>query len=172
MTQNQPGMTSLLDEMGAEAPAQSRALQGRGGLSEGRKQQIFAIATVVLLLAAIATLAYQALGGGPSAAAIASVRDVMDSESNQVILDFEPPKTAPPWTNPKTGRATLYLAERCFWTKDGKAKLEPTYVIPNEAMDKPGDAICPDCGRKVIRHNPSPPPELLEQAARDAGNKG
>ncbi len=68
-----------------------------------------------------------------------------------------------PYTNKKTG----YPVERCYWTRDGKRKLNPTYVILNDNLGKPGDTICPDCGRLVIGHNPPPPQDvpLAEQAA-------
>jgi hypothetical protein len=59
-----------------------------------------------------------------------------------------------PYTNKKTG----YPAEPCYWTKDGKRKEVPNYVILNSYLNKPGDTICPECGRLVIEHNPHPPP--------------
>lgn len=62
-----------------------------------------------------------------------------------------------PVPSPYTGRKTGYPAEACYWTKDGKRKSEPTYVILNEYLGKPGDTICPDCGRLVVGHNPMPP---------------
>lgn len=58
-----------------------------------------------------------------------------------------------PYTNHNTG----YPAEMCFWTRDGKQKAEPTYVLLNEHLGKKGPTICPDCGKIVYPHNPSPP---------------
>ena len=58
-----------------------------------------------------------------------------------------------PYTNKKTG----YPAEKCFWTRDGKRKAEPTYLLLNEHRGKKGPTICPDCGRIVYPHNPTPP---------------
>jgi hypothetical protein len=72
-----------------------------------------------------------------------------------------------PFLSPFTNDRTAYPAERCYWTKDGKAKKEPTYVLLNEYIKKPGPSICPDCGRLVEPHNPPPPPELM--AAAQAG---
>jgi len=74
-----------------------------------------------------------------------------------------------PWKNPKTGKNTLYTVEACFWTKDGKAKLEPTFVLLNEYIGKPGPTKCPDCGRTVVPHNPIPPAELMAEAAKREG---
>ncbi len=74
-----------------------------------------------------------------------------------------------PTVNPKTGRATLYPAETCYWNKDGTAKLRPTYVLLNGYTDKPGPTKCPDCGRVVVGHNPMPSAELLLKAAEREG---
>jgi hypothetical protein len=64
-----------------------------------------------------------------------------------------------PVLSPFSKKKTGYPAECCYWTKDGKRKATPTYVILNEDIGKPGDTFCPDCGRLVIGHNPPPPPE-------------
>jgi hypothetical protein len=67
-----------------------------------------------------------------------------------------------------SGGNTGYQAELCYWTKDGKVKDEPTAVLLNEAVSKPGPTFCPDCGRLVVPHNPhasadaTPPPTQSE----------
>ncbi len=95
----------------------------------------------------------------------------MDSESGEVIDQFSIPRGETfPYANPKTGKRTLYPVETCFWTKDGKAKFPPTYVILNERLGKPGPTTCPDCGRRVTVYNPTPPNDLM-QAAWDASQK-
>jgi hypothetical protein len=95
----------------------------------------------------------------------------MDSESGEVIDQFSIPRGETfPYANPKTGKRTLFPVETCFWTKDGKAKFPPTYVILNERLGKPGPTTCPDCGRRVTVYNPTPPSSLM-QAAWDAANK-
>ncbi len=72
-----------------------------------------------------------------------------------------------PVLSPHSNERTGYPAERCYWTKDGKRKKTPTYVILNESLGKPGDTICPDCGRIVVGHNPPPPADvpLAEEGA-------
>jgi hypothetical protein len=70
-----------------------------------------------------------------------------------------------PYYSPYSHKKTGYLAERCYWTKDGKAKLEPTFVLLNEYAGKEGKTYCPDCGREVVRHNPVPPMDMLLEAA-------
>ena len=64
-----------------------------------------------------------------------------------------------PVESPHSGKKTGYPAERCYWTAEGKAKREPTYVLLNEFAGKDGPTTCPDCGRRVYRHNARPPEE-------------
>jgi len=65
-----------------------------------------------------------------------------------------------------------YKAELCYWTKDGKPKDDPTYVILNKNRGKPEPTFCPDCGRLVREHNPPggvgfrPPPTEQEYKSR------
>lgn len=108
----------------------------------------------------------------PDAGDISRHRTVVDLKTGEVIKDFAIPENSTmPWTNPKTGEKTLIQGEACFWTKDGKAKLEPTYVLLNEMIGKTGPTICPDCGRTVVPHNPLPPAELLREAKKAASGK-
>ena len=62
-----------------------------------------------------------------------------------------------PVMSPYSGKKTGYPTEKCYWTRDNKRKSEPTYVILNQNLGKPGDTICPDCGRVVVGHFPLPP---------------
>jgi hypothetical protein len=77
-----------------------------------------------------------------------------------------------PVVNPSTGKATGYKAELCYWTKDGKPKTDPTPVLMNDDVGKPGPTFCPDCGRLVVHHNPMaklgwrPPPTEAEWHAQ------
>lgn len=78
-----------------------------------------------------------------------------------------------PILSPYSGKKTGYLAELCFWTKDGKIKRDPTPVLLNQYAHKSGPTFCPDCGRLVVGHNPppmpnsTPPPTKAEYDARD-----
>lgn len=97
-------------------------------------------------------------------------RVAIDSVSGEVFHDFAVRDgDSLPWRNPRTGQNTLYPAERCFWTADGKAKTEPTYVYVDTSPGGPGFATCPDCGRRVVPHNPMPPDQLLIEAAANSG---
>ena len=53
-------------------------------------------------------------------------------------------------------------------------KPEPTWVLVNEFVGRPGPTFCPDCGRLVVGHNPAPgegvkaPPKQAEYKPRPA----
>lgn len=63
-----------------------------------------------------------------------------------------------PVYSPHSGENTGYPAELCFWTADGDAKEDPTPVLLNDYVQKPGPTFCPDCNRLVVGHNPRPQP--------------
>jgi len=69
-----------------------------------------------------------------------------------------------PIESPFTGRPTAWLAEQCYWTRDGRAKRTPTYVVVKERLGLKEKTFCPDCGREVVSHNPMPPEELFRSA--------
>lgn len=67
-----------------------------------------------------------------------------------------------------SGDMSGYPAELCYWTKDGQIKSDPTPVLLNSWIGKPGPTFCPDCGRLVVPNNPRPrpgdrPPPTREQ---------
>lgn len=103
-------------------------------------------------------------GRGSNAADIAANRNFICAETGETFAHTIKPGESYPIINPKTGRPTGYPAELCYWTRDGKAKLEPTRVLLNQYAGKEGPTICPDCGREVRPHNPPPPPELMREA--------
>jgi hypothetical protein len=57
-----------------------------------------------------------------------------------------------------SGKDNGYPAESCYWTKDGKPKKDPTYVLLNSYKGSNDPTFCPDCGRLVVGHNPAPKP--------------
>jgi hypothetical protein len=77
-----------------------------------------------------------------------------------------------PVLSPYSGKNTGYEPEPCYWTADGKVKKEPTYVLLNQAVGKPGPTFCPDCKRLVVGLNPpatengKPPPTEQEYSTR------
>lgn len=160
------GRPSLMEQAATDRAEVKRAAKGW----TGRWRLILA---AIGALSAVAILAY--IVGGAIAArrddpGVASrIRVAIDSETGEVFRDYRVSEGATlPWKNPKTGRHTLFPAATCYWTREGKAKLEPTYVLLNEDVGKPGPTLCPDCGRVVVPHNPMPPTELLVEAAEAA----
>lgn len=140
---------------------------------ESKLKKILSIvgASAALLVLAIVVLRATLLAP-PDVGDLSRRRTVIDTKTGEIIRDFVIPEDSTmPWTNPKTGEKTLIQGEACYWTKDGKAKLEPTYVLLNEMTGKPGPTICPDCGRTVVAHNPLPPADLLREAKKAAENK-
>lgn len=140
---------------------------------ENKLKKTLSIVGAVGSLLVLAVLVLRAtLLASPDAGDLSRRRMVIDTKTGEIIKDFPIPENSTmPWTNPKTGEKTLVQGEACFWTKDGKAKLEPTYVLLNEMTGKTGPTICPDCGRTVVAHNPLPPAELLREAKKAAESK-
>lgn len=168
-------MSSLLDGV----PEANNGHAGHGtrathspGPSRLRDPRILGGVAAALFTVAAAVVAVQVLFGEPSPGAASRFRTVIDSESGEVFEDFRVALDGMfPYVNPQTGRPTLYPAEACFWNRDGTAKLDPTWVFVRTYADKSaGETVCPDCGRRVVPHNPPPPTELLQAATARAGN--
>ncbi len=71
----------------------------------------------------------------PSLNDLSRQRTAIDSETGKIYENFRVKDgLAWPWKNPDTGQNTLYPPEFCYWTKDGKAKMEPTLVLLNELV--------------------------------------
>lgn len=86
---------------------------------------------------------------------------LIDTETGELFVDYRVPDgVSYPLKNPNTGSITLMPAEACFWTRDGKAKMEPTWVYVPQGERVP----CPDCGRPVVGRNPRPPVDLMLEA--------
>jgi len=134
-----------------------------------KKQAIMGVVGAVALVVA-AILIITNLPGRSEAGESSRLRTLMDSKTGEVFADFRiDDNQQPPYENPKTGDRTLYPAEACYWSNDGRAKLTPTMVLLREWTDPGADTTCPDCGKRVVRHNPMPPTNLLEEAAKREG---
>jgi hypothetical protein len=170
MASTQAPKRSLMDDLEA-APAPVRREAGSVGVADRRKTYLV-IAVFVVALGALSYVLWTSISAyrnDPARAAFTLT--LMDIETREV---FHLPIKAEehlPFTNPKTGHKTLYPVEACYWTKDGKAKLEPTLVVLEETMGKPGPTKCPDCGR-IVRHMNPQPPDSLMQEAWDAAHPG
>jgi hypothetical protein len=70
-----------------------------------------------------------------------------------------------------SGNKTGYPAELCYWTKDGTPKSDPTPVLLNFYIGKPGPTFCPDCGRLVVARNPMAEPGMRPPPTREEWEK-
>ena len=109
-----------------------------------------------VLLATAVYLTYRTLfADEPSAPTLVTFMCVETNKTfSHVLQKGEQWPVTSPYTNKKTG----YPTEQCYWTKDGKRKRTPTFVVLNSNLGKPGDTLCPDCNRVVVGHNQPPPP--------------
>ena len=112
----------------------------------------------------------------PSAVASERERMFVDSQTGKPFAhELKLGETIP--VDAPSGGKTGYPAELCYWTKDGQIKKDPTYVLLNSWLGKPGPTFCPDCGRLVVPHNPTPypgmrPPPTREEYEREFGAVG
>lgn len=141
--------------------------------ADGRfwKSNRFKVGLSVTLLVLSLLIVVRSLGGTTPGDQSRS-RVVVDSITGEVFKDYLIREgTAFPWKNPKTGENTLYPGEPCFWTADGKAKLEPTYVFVKAYAGDKSKTLCHDCGHEVRTHNPNPPDSLMLEALKARGGK-
>ncbi len=159
----------------------SDARSSKGGKSSGGSaKQSFDAKSIAMAVGGVAILLVSGFlivrgVGGLGSNLGDATRSVVagDSESGRIFENYRiKDGDSWPWKHPSTGNRTLYPAEACYWTSDGQAKLEPTYVVLNSIMGKEGPTTCPDCGREVVAHNPMPPADLLVKAAERAKSGG
>lgn len=158
--------TSLLDESDQSVAASRAKKSSSSGESFFSGKVLGMLALTVVSLSVLGYVLWSSYNNVANTAIRSAFLTTMkDSETGEVFkqVDIRLEKNIP-FTNPKTKTKTLYPAEECYWTKEGKAKLEPDYVILNERLGKPGRTICPVCGRTVTRSNSRPPDALMQQA--------
>ncbi|MBX3097869.1 MAG: hypothetical protein KF812_13530 [Fimbriimonadaceae bacterium] len=153
--------SNLMEDL--EQPA-AKKREASGSKISGKA--IFSIAasviSVIVLSFAIWSMYSNYMNDPRRAAWTPTLKDV---ETGEVFEQFSVARGSNmPYRNPKTGKNNLYPVEACYWTKEGKAKMTPTYVILNSTLGKPGKTTCPDCGRTVVMYNPRPPEALMKAA--------
>lgn len=152
-------MPSLLEEDHVAPSAAGEAPRPRS-----RAAAVKAGIAVAALLAAVAITAWQFAGMAPDIASQTGTT-LIDAETGALVKGHELKIGEQyPLVNPAHGRRTLWPAERCWWTRDGKVKPEPTFVMLKEYTGQGGETVCPDCGRRVVSRNPAPPLELIVKA--------
>jgi len=166
-------MPSLVDDHQASAPSAVSSPSRAGKFAAGAKrksQQIKLVSAVVMIVVAALVAFYNLFGGGPTPGELSRRRDLIDvEEPHEVFLNHKIPEDGRfPYVNPKTGKESLFPVERCYYNKDGSVKLIPTYVLLNSYKNNETETKCPDCGRRVVPHNPAPTAELARMAAEKA----
>ena len=165
-------MPSLVDDAHPSAPAAGSSSRA-GNFAAGAKrksQQIKLLGAIAMIIVAALVAAYNLFGGGPTPGELSRRRDLIDAESGEVFLEHKIPEDGRfPYINPKTSKESLFPVERCYYNKDGSVKLIPTYVLLNSYKNLDTETKCPDCGRRVVPHNPAPTAELARMAAEKAG---
>ncbi|MEO1008221.1 MAG: hypothetical protein AAFX79_06620 [Planctomycetota bacterium] len=162
----QDSLGSIVEDFDRQRSEQSPPQGGSGG---GFNKNIVLAPLVLGLLIAAAVIAARSFRGEQaSLESWSRQRTLIDRDTGAVFVDFRIPDGATfPMRNPETGRDTLVPAEPCYWTPEGGATLDPTWVyVPFGTAS----VECPDCGRPVRGRNPQPPLELmLEAADRERG---
>jgi hypothetical protein len=140
------------------------ALSGTRAESSGLREFLnspkgkgLAIGGAVMLIIVAGVFIWRAIG--PSEAqSLARDRMFIDAKTGKEFKHELSAGEMIPVDAPSGGK-TGYPAEACYWTKDGKTKTQPTWVLLKEAVEhKPVPTFCPDCGRLVMGHNPLPKP--------------
>jgi hypothetical protein len=137
--------------------------------------KIVAVVVMVIFVALAAYVIWDNLG--PSdAARLSTDRMFIDAKTGKPFEHTLKPGDVIPVKAPSGGN-TGYPAELCYWTADGKIKKDPTPVLVNARIGKPGPTFCPDCGRLVVVHNPAPdasskpPPTKAEYDSRQQNRR-
>jgi hypothetical protein len=137
---------------------------------ESKQGRFTAIAIVLLGIAAAGWSIWRSVRTDPSISVLESPLFI-DSVTGQTFHMKLEAGMHVPVKSPYTGENTGYMAELCYWTKDGHVKSDPTPVLMQQDLGKPGPTFCPDCGRLVVYHNPmaveghTPPPTQEEYMA-------
>jgi hypothetical protein len=124
-------------------------------------------AAVVLLIVAVAAAGYAIKSSFVSSTVTDErTRIFVDATTGQGFRhELQLGETIP--VEAPSGNKTGYPAELCYWTKDGKVKSDPTPVLLNSYIGKPGPTFCPDCGRLVVPRNPVAQPGMRPPPTRE-----
>ncbi|MFL6117415.1 MAG: hypothetical protein ACJ786_39610 [Catenulispora sp.] len=125
---------------------------------------------LVLVAVVLAFWSFRQNFGGGEGAAIARDRMYIDAATGKPFEHTLKVGDVMPLKAPSGGN-TGWPAELCYWTKDGKAKTDPTFVLLNQYVHKSGPTFCPDCGRVVRMHNPAPAPGVRPPPTKDEMDK-
>ena len=126
----------------------------------------------------VVALLFWVLGGRSPGAAASADRTYICSKTGKVFKVTLKPGMEIPVKSPYSGEMTGYPAEECFWNADGTTRKEPSFVLVRKYLGEKEETFCPDCGRRVVPHNPAPvegrpaPPTAEEYKLRIARRAG
>jgi hypothetical protein len=154
------------------SPEPARKLQPSedGYVREWIREKLGTAGALVILALAIGLLGWRVLRKDPNVIATEK-RHFICSETLKVFEYSLKEGDRYPIRSPYSKKNTGWPAEACYWNADGTVKREPTYVLLNEFIGVEGPTICPDCGKKVVRHNPLPPKKLWDEMLAREGKK-
>lgn len=143
------------------------------GVREFLQTKAGTVLGIVLAILAIGAVVWSISSnvGDSAAAANARERVFICAETGEPFNHELVVGESVPVKSPHSGKPTGYPAELCYWTAEGDVKDEPTAVLMNNIIGKPGRTYCPDCKRLVVGFNPrampgmQPPPKESEQGA-------
>lgn len=163
MTQaQQESLGSLIDDFDQQHQSKKRTGGDRGGSGNLPPKNVVLAVVILGCLIGAAVLGARALQTETgSLERWTQEHTLIDTETGELFIDYRVPDGSTyPLENPNTGSETLVPAEACFWTRDGRAKMDATWVY----VPQGGRVTCPDCGRDVVGRNPRPPVELMLEA--------
>ena len=129
-------------------------------LRQSLSSRVGKIAVILLLVPAIGAAVWSIYSFSHGETDFANYTMYICTETGKTFRHRNQVGESLPIVSPFSGKNTGVPAEACYWTKDGKSKSEPTWVLVNEFVHKSGPTFCPDCGRLVVGHNPYPEPGL------------
>lgn len=95
----------------------------------------------------------------------------IDADNNKTFEVDRSEGMKSPVKSPFSGKMTGYPASPCYWTKDGKIRNEPFWVLPNRARGSQEPTYCPDCDRLVDEQANQPYPGTEPPPKRPRGER-
>lgn len=121
----------------------------REKLKQGSPLGVGAVIVAVMVALFLVYVSFRNTFGPSEAARAASERVFVCAETGKSFKYRAQPGEKYPVPSPYSGKKSGYPAERCYWTREGKVKQEPTWLLRNNFTGIKGPTFCPDCDRFV-----------------------
>ena len=149
----------------------------RERLNQSGKLGTGAIVAGFLLVLFLAYFVYRNTFGPSLAARMGSERVYVCVETGKSFSYTPGENELYPVMSPHSGKKTGFPGEACYWTKDGKIKTEPTWVLRNSFKKVKGPTFCPECDRFMdpnagpVVAGMDPPPTREEYTKQRKGKR-